>query len=143
MATFAGTCGREAPPETDYRVELEEIARTLDGAADQTFSLTEVQDLASLGDVAGKLREAIALIEAALDDMGRLEPPSEVQELHGRLMKGWRDFADALEEFAAAGDAGDVATLNRLAARAAGDDLPGMQEIRETVRRFHALGYDL
>lgn len=127
LALLVAGCGGEdddaGAAKEAYLEQAAAVAHALDEAA-----VVFAEDFASVdpGELAGKLAEGADLIAKAAGDLGEVEPPSDIEDAHARMVAGLEALADEFRAAAAAAEEGDSETL-----AAIGEELQSSQALEE------------
>jgi len=114
-AALAGCAG-----EADERLSREEFAEQATAiCARAEERLSALREPENVAEVEGYARDAQAITQEGVDDLGGLEPPEELEEAFARYLQQADEVVALLGELEDAAAAGDEAEARRLSARIA------------------------
>jgi len=138
-AGCGGGGGGSELSKSEYQKEVQAVGKTLS---------TSIDDLGSAVSGSGDLEEAAGQIDAlqealkgAADDLAELEPPSDVESAHDKLVEGIRGFADGLDDLESAMADGDVDEIQKFQTDFASSD--AVQKISDATEELGEKGYKI
>lgn len=139
LAGCGGGGGGSELSKSEYQKEVQAVGKTLS---------TSIDDLGSAVSGSGDLEEAAGQIDAlqealkgAADDLAELEPPSDVESAHDKLVEGIRGFADGLDDLESAMADGDVDEIQKFQTDFASSD--AVQKISDATEELGEKGYKI
>lgn len=140
---LAAGCGGGALSKTEYLQRLETINKTFSDTIADTFNSPELQNPSELSEAATVIRRGADQVRDATGELEGLNPPSEVEGPHDKLVSGLKAFADDLDRFADAAASGNIAELQQLAEDISSESLPSMTRVNAAIDEFKGKGYDI
>ena len=137
MVLVAGGCGGEdeaaTTASTDEGLSQEQYTAAVREAigpvaAESQQLISRAEEASEVEDMAHPLGDAQLVYQDATDQLESLDPPSDVDDLHGELVRAQREIADA-------------ARAAKLAARQ--DDREGLEEFRAAGDRYRKSAEEL
>ena len=144
FAVVLAACGGpDRLTRSQYEQRVNRIGQNLSTTLTNTFNSPKLTGAGSLKEAADVLRAGQRSIRIAADQLGRLNPPSQIEDVHEQLTKGFRDFDTAFGTFAQATEKGDLAAIQRFSQQVSDQTLPAMVEIQKAIDALKAKGFDI
>jgi hypothetical protein len=144
VAFMAAACGGEPRlTKAQYERTVNQIGNELSTTLSETFSSPKLANPSSLAEAAGVIRAGQENIREAANRLDKVNPPAEIEDIHGRLAEGFRDFAAAFGAFAQATEKGDLEEIQKFNQQVTDQTLPAMVAIRRAIDDLNAEGFDI
>lgn len=126
----------EGLSQEQYVAEVREAIRPI--ATESQKLITQATEASRIQDLAQPLGDAQQAYQDATDQLESLEPPSEVEDLHGRLVQAQQVIADAAEAAERGAQRGDRQGLEEF--RRAGDRY--RDRVKQLSRQYSERGFE-
>jgi len=140
LALLVAGCGG-GDDDTDketYERQVNEVGQALDRTFDQLGE--SISSSGSAQEAAGKLEEGADSLARAAGDFDEIDPPSDIEDAHDKIVAALKALAEDFREGAEAAKQGDV---NELLAFAQGlQTSQPVRDISEASQEIEKAGYD-
>ena len=144
LALLASGCGGKARlTKAQYQQRVNQIGRQLSDTLNKTFSSPQLQNPNSLKDAADVIRRGQRNLQDAAKRFAALNPPEEIESIHGQFVRGLEHFARDFGRFAQVTEKGDLTALQRFSQQISDQSLPSMVEIEKAIDAMKAKGFDI
>ena len=136
LALVAGGCGG-GDDKDEYVKEFNKVGatleRTLSGIGSQLSATTETKK------IAGSIENGARALDSAAKDLEKIDPPSDADGAHTKIIAGMRDLATTFRKSAAQAKAGD---LREMAETLTGiNSSAGAKKIQDAQNELKDKGY--
>jgi hypothetical protein len=144
VALSASACGGEPRlTKAQYQQRVNQIGQQLSDTLNETFSSPQLQNPNSLKEAADVIRQGQKNLRDAARRFDALNPPEEIESIHGQFVMGLEHFARDFGRFAQVTEKGDLPALQRFGQQISDESLPSMVEIQKAIDALKAKGYDI
>jgi hypothetical protein len=138
LAPLAAGCGGDDADKDEYEREVREVGQTLES----TFGSlgTSISGSGNTEEAATKLEEGASSLDRASQELGDIDPPSEIEGPHDDLVEGLGELADQFRQGAEAAEGGDLDQLLQFASTLQSSE--AVQKITKAGEEIESEGYD-
>ena len=136
LALVAAGCGG-SDSKDDYVKEFNQVGATLEKTlSDIGSQLSATTDTKK---IAGSIENGAKALDSAAKDLDAIDPPSDAEDAHSKIIAGIRDLAGTFRKSAAQAKAGD---LRKMAATLSGlNSSAGAKKIQDAQSELKDKGY--
>lgn len=139
LALLAAGCGGDdGSNKEDYEKEVRAVGATLERTFGELGS--SISGSGSTEQAATKLEEGAASLDKAAADFRDIEPPSEIEASHDKIVSGLEGLADEFRKGAKAAEGGDLEKLLEFAQGLQSSD--AVRQVTEAGNDIESKGYD-
>lgn len=139
LALLAAGCGGDdGSSKEDYEREVQTVGDTLQRTFGELGS--SISGSGSTEQAATKLEEGAASLDKAAADFRNIDPPSEIEDSHNKIVSGLEALADEFRKGAQAAEGGDLQELLQFAQGLQGSD--AVRQVTEAGNDIESKGYD-
>lgn len=136
LALVVAGCGGDDGEKENYERQATAVAKTLDEA----FTvLAEDPAKADPADIAAKLQVGADSLAKAAAGLAEIDPPSDIEDAHDRIVKGLEKLADQFGEAATAAEEGDTDAVIEFGEQI--QSSPVLEDMSKASEEMEAAGY--